>query len=475
MNKNRINELWEDTLSVISMGLRSFSDALAAQGTEVLHVDWRPPAGGDPLMLAALDSLRPFEEKINRANDTALEMMIDAQPVLADLRPAREAIPGMKENVILHAGPPIGWEKMCGPMRGAIAGALIYEGKAKSIKEAEKLAASGEIAFSPCHHHSAVGPMAGIISPSMWVFCVENKSRGNRAFATINEGLGNVLRFGACGPEVIEKLKWIEKTLAPSLAKAITRSGGIGIKSLIAHALLMGDECHNRNVAATGLFLRAVMPHLLSTDLDKETLGRIFQFISGNDHFFLNLSMAASKATVDAIEGLPYSTVMCAMARNGVEIGIRVAGLGDRWFTAPAGEPKGLYFPGYSAADGCLDLGDSTITETAAIGGFAMASAPAIVKFIGGIPADAIRYTKEMYEICWGIHRDFQLPALDFRGTPAGVDIRKVVETGITPIINTGVAHKNPGIGQIGAGILRANMGCFREALAEFARTYSKK
>ncbi|MCX6356607.1 MAG: DUF1116 domain-containing protein [Candidatus Aureabacteria bacterium] len=399
--------------------------------------------------------------------------MITSQPVLTDIRPAREVIPGMKDNLILHAGPPIAWEKMCGPMRGAIAGALLYEGKAKSLEEAERLAGSGKIGFSPCHHHGAVGPMAGIISPSMWVFCVKNETHGNMAFATLNEGLGKVLRFGANSPDVIQRLKWMEETLAPSLAAAIRISGGINLKTLIAQALLMGDECHNRNVAATGLFLRMITPHLLATDLDKDAIKGIFQFITGNDHFFLNLSMAASKATVDPLNGLAYSTIMFAMARNGVEIGIRVAGLGDRWFTTRAGEPKGFYFPGFSAADGCLDLGDSTITETAAIGGFAMASAPAIVKFVGGVPADAIRYTKEMYEISWGIHRDFQMPALDFRGTPAGVDILKVIETGITPIINTGVAHKKPGIGQIGAGILRADMKCFRDAIEAFAKKYA--
>ena len=475
MKSNRINELWSDKLQVISMGLKSFTESMAAQRSAgVVHVDWRPPAGGDLQMLAAIDCFSPFEKKIAEANDRAIEIMISAQPVLTDLRPAREAIPGMKDNLILHAGPPIGWEKMCGPMRGAIAGALIYEGKAKSLADAEQIAASGKIEFSPCHHHRAVGPMAGVISPSMWVWRIENKTHGNPAFATLNEGLGKVLRFGANTPDVITRLKWMETTLAPALAAAVRRAGGINIKSLIAQALLMGDECHNRNVAATGLFLRAITPHLLATDLNKETIAQIFQFISGNDHFFLNLSMAASKATVDPLMGIGYSTIMCAMARNGVEIGIRVAGLGDRWFTAPAGEPKGFYFPGYSAADGCLDLGDSTITETAAIGGFAMASAPAIVKFVGGVPADAIRYTREMYEICWGVHRDFQLPALDFQGTPAGVDVRKVVETGITPIINTGVAHKDPGVGQIGAGILRANMTCFKDALTAFAKTYSE-
>ncbi len=470
---SKIRELLKDKPKVVSMGLKSFTDSISAQGAQAIHVDWKPPAGGDTELLSLLDSLRPLEEKIRKANDEALERMINSQPVLIDIRPARDAIPGMRDNLILHAGPPVEWDRMCGPVRGAIMGALIYEGKAKSLDEAEKLARSGKIDFSPCHHHSAVGPMAGVISPSMWVFCLKNQTYGNMAFATLNEGLGKVLRFGAYGKDVIERLKWMEKTLAPSLSKAVKNSGGINIKSIIAQALLMGDECHNRNVAATSLLLRVLTPCLLATDLDKGTVKEIFDFITGNDHFFLNLSMPACKATVDTTKGLEYSTIMCSMARNGTEIGLRIAGLGGSWFTAPAGEPKGLYFPGFSAKDGCLDLGDSTITETAAVGGFAMASAPAIVKFVGGSPEDAIRYTKEMYEICWGTHRDFQMPALDFRGTPAGVDILKVVETGITPIINTGVAHKDPGIGQIGAGILRADMKCFRDALKAFAKKYA--
>ena len=473
MTAHRMADLLKGKPDVISMGLTSFTESIVSQGARAIHVDWKPPAGGDPAALAALDALQPFSEKIRQANDRALGMMIDAQPVLVDIRPAREVIPGMTDRTILHAGPPIAWEDMCGPMRGAVAGALVYEGKARNVGEAEKFAASGKIDFSPCHHHSAVGPMAGVISPSMPVFCVRNETAGNTAYATLNEGLGKVLRFGANSPEVLERLKWMGEVLAPSLAKALKLGGGINIKNLIAQALMMGDECHNRNVAATGLFLRAVTPRLLAADIDRETVGRVFQFITGNDHFFLNLSMAASKATADTVNGITHCTIMSAMARNGVEIGIRVAGLGDRWFTAPAGEPKGLYFPGFSAADGCPDLGDSTITETGALGAMAMAAAPAIVKFVGGSPADAIRATTEMYEITWGTHRDYQLPTLDFRGTPAGVEIRKVVETGILPIINTGVAHRKPGIGQIGAGILRADMRCFRGALEAFAKNYA--
>lgn len=413
-----------------------------------------------------------LSQRIEEANRAAVEHLMDSQPVLVGISPAAEAIPGMTARTILHAGPPIGWERMCGPVRGAIMGALIYEGLAKTTEEAGELAADGEIRFHPCHHHQTVGPMAGVVSSSMPVWMVLNKSFGNFAFCTLNEGLGKVLRFGAYSREVVQRLKWIEEVLGPSLQRALEASGGINLKNIIAQALQMGDECHNRNVAATTLFLKEILPHLLDSDLERSVVKEVSDFIAGNVHFFLNLSMAACKATADSILGLKDSTVVNAMARNGTEFGLRVAGLGDRWFTAPAGIPKGLYFPGYSEEDANPDLGDSTIAETAGIGGFAMASAPAIVKFVGGTPADAQEYTREMYEICVAKHRDLQLPALDFLGTPVGIDIRRVVETGIAPIINTGIAHREAGIGQIGAGILRAPMECFQEALIAFGEQY---
>ncbi len=455
--------LFGKRLKVIDLGLESFHESLKEQGVEVLHVDWRPPVPG-ARMLAKLDN-----RAINRANREAVKRMIDSQPLLVDIEQTKDVIPGMTKRTILHAGPPVEWKRMCGPIKGAIMGALIYEGLARNPEEAKKLAASGKIKFSPCHHHNAVGPMAGIISASMYVFVVKNEKFGNYAYCTLNEGLGKVLRFGAYSEEVIERLKWMEKVLAPGLKKAVKISGGINIKNLIAQALQMGDECHNRNVAATSLFIKEIIPHLLKTDLNKKTIGEIIEFVSGNVHFFLNISMAACKATADTILSFKNSSLVSAMARNGTEIGIRVAGLGKRWFTAPAGMPKGLYFAGYSEKDANPDLGDSTISETAGIGGFAMASAPAIVQFIGGNPQDAIRYTKEMYEIVVAKHDTYKIPSLDFIGTPIGIDIRKIVETGITPFINTGIAHKKPGIGQIGAGILRAPMSIFEEALTTFA------
>ena len=412
-------------------------------------------------------------EKIKQANQEAVKRIMESRPVLKDIRQAREIIPGMEQNLILHAGPPIEWDKMCGPVKGAVMGAMVYEGLANDIEEAEKLAGSGQIRFEPCHHHQTVGPMAGVVSSSMYVFCVENETYGNFAYCTLNEGLGKVLRFGAYSQEVIERLKWMEKVLAPYLSNAVKISNGINVKSIISQALQMGDECHNRNVAATNLLLKEFILLLLKTDLDKEKIANIVEFISNNPHFFLNLSMAACKATADTILGLEYSTIVSAMARNGTEIGIRVAGLGDEWFTAEAGHPKGLYFAGFKEEDSNPDLGDSTISEVGGIGAFAMASAPAIVKFVGGSPQDALMYTREMYEICVARHQDFRIPVMDFMGTPIGLDIRKVVEAGITPIINTGIAHKEPGIGQIGAGMLRAPMEMFEKALVRFSDKYT--
>jgi len=460
-------DLIKNDLNVVNMGLESFHESLQNQSKSSIQMDWKPPAGGKVELLKALSGK---EEKIEEANKKALKRLVEANPVLVDVQRAIDIIPGMHEKMILHAGPPVKWENMAGPVRGAVMGALVYEGFADDVESAEKLADSGEIEFAPCHHHNTVGPMAGVVSPSMFVFCVKNLTHGNIAHCTINEGLGKVLRFGAYDKEVIKKLKWMEKTLAPALLKAISvKREGINLKSITAQALMMGDECHNRNVAGTSLFLREITPLLLTARLDREVVKEVFEFITSNNHFFLNLSMAACKAISDTINGLENSSVMYAMARNGTEIGIRIAGLGDRWFTAPAGNPKGLYFPGYSEKDACPDLGDSTISETAGIGGFAMASAPAIVKFVGGTPDDAIKYTRQMGEIVVGRHRDYQMPAMNFLGTPLGVDIRKVVETGITPIINTGIAHKDPGVGQIGAGILYAPMEMFESAIRALA------
>jgi len=412
---------------------------------------------------------------IERANQEAASRILRAKPTLVGISTAGEAIPGMKKNMILHAGPPVTWEKMCGPMRGAVIGGLILEGMAQGRAEAEALAASGEILFDSCHHHSAVGPMAGVVTWSMPVWVMKNKTFGNQAYCTLNEGLGKVLRYGAFSEEVIARLRWMAEELAPILGKALMRHGEIDMKSMIAQALLMGDEGHNRNRAGTSLFIRELAPDLAALDVDREKVAKVLSFLHNNDHFFLNLSMPACKCTVDPAAGIEASSVIVTMARNGTEFGIRVSGLGRRWFTGPASMVEGLYLPGFSARDAAPDIGDSVITETAGIGGFAMAAAPAIVKFVGGTPKDALHVTRQMYEITIAENDTYQIPFLDFRGTPTAIDLIKVVETGILPAINTGIAHKEPGIGMVGAGLVRPPESCFHEAFETFVKKYAKK
>jgi hypothetical protein len=455
-------------LRAVTAGSELFADALAAQGVPLSRVDWRPPAGADPEVAAILAGL--WSDAVEAANREALARLTAAQPVLIDVRPALEVVPGMSPETVLHAGPPIAWDRMSGPVRGAVVGALLYEGLARTPAAAERLAASGAVRFDPCHHHAAVGPMAGIITASMPVMVVENRVHGNRAYATLNEGLGKVLRYGANSPDVIERLHWIGASLGPALGSAVRASGGIDARGLIAQALQMGDECHNRNRAASALLIKALAPHLAGLGLPGADLARIFTFAGGNEHFFLNLAMAASKAATDAAHGIALSSLVTAMARNGTDFGIRVSGLGDRWFTAPAEMPVGLFFPGFTAEDANPDLGDSAITETAGIGGFAMAGAPAIVRFVGGTPADALRATRLMYEITCGESDAFRLPSLDFRGTPTGIDVRLVVQTGILPQITTGMAHRLAGVGQVGAGVVRPPMACFVAALRALAQ-----
>ena len=409
---------------------------------------------------------------IESANTEATQRMMEARPVVIGMGKAIDEIPGMRPNLLLHAGPPITWERASGPMQGAITGALIFEGKAKNEAEAQTLVESGEIQLEPCHHHQSVGPMAGIISPSMSVYILENKTHGNKSFSNLNEGYGKVLRYGAYSDEVLERLRWMEEVMAPVLGKAIELSGGIDIRVLLAESLHMGDEGHNRNKAGSIIFTKNLAPNIVRAAKDAEVAAKIIDTLGENALSVLNPVMAACKAMVDTARDIEGSTIVSVMARNGTDFGIRVSGLGERWFTAPVAVPQGLYFPGFTAEDSSGDIGDSTITETAGIGGFAMASAPAIVTFVSGTPRDALNATLEMYEICFSEHKYFTIPPLDFRGTPTGIDIRKVVEKGITPRINTGIAHKDAGVGQVGAGLVRPPMSLFEEALVAYAEKY---
>jgi hypothetical protein len=460
MADKKINDLFGKPISVVNVGLAGMAEPMTRQEVPVIDVDWRPPADGVQRLRATRSGV-----DMDAANEEVVRRIKQGRAVLTGMGIAKDVIPGYHDRLFLHAGPPVTWERMCGPMRGAVMGALIYEGIAADEQEAERIASTGEIEFAPCHHYHTVGPMAGVVSPSMPVFIVENKTYGNKAYSTQNEGLGKVLRYGGMGPEVYERLKWMEQVLYPVLAKALAAiPDGIDIKSIIAQAMHMGDESHNRNRAATSLLLRAFAPALARTSDDREVLAKVIEFIDRNDHFFLNLSMAAGKATLEPAEGVEGSTIVTVMARNGTDFGIRLASMPERWFTAPADQVNGLYFPGFTVDDANPDIGDSTITETAGYGGFAMAAAPAITQFVGGTPDMALQATREMYEITFSEHEGYTIPILNFRGTPLGIDVRKVMETGILPQINTGIAHRLPGFGMVGAGILRAPKKCFADA-----------
>jgi len=474
MNEQKIDRLLTDAPSVINIGLEGFADDLAIQGADVIQVNWSPPGAGNSELAALLSKLVDMGNTgmIEAANEEAVTRMLSADPVLVDVIPAAEAIPNLKERMILQAGPPIEWERMCGPMRGAVTGIAVFEGWAPDLDTAGEMAQLGEFEFHPNHHFDAVGPMTGMTTISQPLMVVENRASGNRAYCAINEGLGKVMRFGGNDAEVLARLAWLRDVLGPAMGKALRSGEGVPLKSLIARGLTMGDEMHQRNVACSGLTLRALSPALAATAEDTTSLSEALAFMGGNDQFFLNIAMAMGKAIMDPVRDIGGSSIVTAMSRNGTDFGIRVSGTGDTWFTAPVEMPEGLYFPGFTEADANPDMGDSTIVETVGLGGFAMGAAPAVAGFVGaGAASDAANYTRTMGEITAGENPEWTIPALDYLGVPTGIDIRLVVETGIAPTINTGIAHKEPGVGQVGAGVVRAPMACFEQALTALAES----
>jgi hypothetical protein len=414
---------------------------------------------------------------IDEANQAVIDKITSAQPFLMDVVPAKSVIAELNNKTLLHAGPPIKWEQMTEPMKGSCYGAAIFEGWATNEEEADKMLSNGEVEFIPCHHVNAVGPMGGITSGNMPVFVVENKEAGNRAYCIMNEGIGQVLRFGAYNEEVVNRLHWMKEVLGPALSKAVKlMDEGMNLNVIVAKAITMGDEFHQRNIAASALFMKDIMPFLLKTDISKEDLETVTKFLADTDQFFLNIMMAFGKVVMDSARTIEEGTVVTAMTRNGFEFAIRVSGMGDRWFKAPVNMPEGLFFTGYSQDDANPDIGDSAITETFGVGGMAMIAAPGVTRFVGAGGFDAAQnISNEMKEICIDHNPNLSIPTWDFKGACLGIDIRKVVETGITPIINTGIAHKKAGVGQIGAGTVRAPLDCFNQALEALVDKYTNQ
>ncbi len=465
--------------AVTTVGVDLFAEALEAQAVTAHRVDWRPPLTGTESALRQVLA----DPRRRDANAEAVKRVLAAGAELVDVRPAAEAL-DLAPGTFLHAGPPLAFADASGPMRGALIGAMLFEQLADDAPEAERLLSLGElrdgspITLSPCHHHRAVGPMAGVVSPSMWVFEVRDPGSGRSAFCSLNEGLGKVLRYGAYSDDVVARLHWMSGVLGPLLQTAVRRrvqsaAGPVDIKSIVAQMLQMGDEGHNRNRAGTMMLVRELVPELLDlTGPDApvpKQVAEVVRFCNGNDHFFLNLVMPACKVALDAGRDVPGSTLVVAMARNGTEFGIQVSGTGDQWFTGPALVPEGLYLGDYGPDDANPDIGDSAITETAGIGGFSMAAAPAIVAFVGGDSTTAVTTTLRMYEITLAEHPVFQIPAMGFRGSPVGIDVTAVARTRILPQINTGMAGKHAGVGQVGAGLVTPPEDCFTAAMTALA------
>ena len=410
-----------------------------------------------------------LKQKITQANDEATRRLMAGDPVLVDVAPAREVIPGLEGKVITHSGPPIEWRRMCGAQQGAVIGMVLYEGWAEDTKAARAMLDRGEVQLEPNHHHQAVGPMAGTISPSAPVWVVENRVFGNRAFCRQVEGRQ---QFGEYSQEALDGLRRWRDLWAPTLREALRHIGNLDLNPIIIQALQMGDELHNRNSASSSLFANRMAVALLQAGIPKERALPTMQYLAGHNLLFLGLAMACGKVTADPARGVEHSAVVTAMCRNGTEFGIQVSGLGDAWFTAPAPAVEGLYLPGYAKADAGLDMGDSAITETIGWGAFTLGGAPGILPLVGGTPEEALHHSREMRKITTGVHPIYRMPAFGFEGTSVGIDIRKVVQLNLAPIIDTAIAHRESGHPIIGAGLTRAPMECFVKALRAFGERY---
>lgn len=471
-----LSPLFQSELRVISAGVGGFPEALRRQAVPVLDLDWRPPADGDAGLVAILTALATSGElaqQIEAANQETLRRIVEGNPQIVDVAPAGEAI-GLPAHTVLHAGPPIEWARMCGPQRRAVLGAIQFEGWAEDAAAAEALVASGRVRLSPNHAFGAVGPMTGVISPAMPVLVARNETFGNYAYSTFNEGRGNTLWFGICDQGTLQRLAWIRDTLGPAMRAAIRCHGPLNVFDIVAQGLQMGDECHARSAACTALLVKRLSASMLDGGVAPRAVAEVLRYADNNNHTFLNFTMAGVKATMDAAHGVPHSTVVTAMARNGVDFMLRVGGLGNHWLLAPVSPmDEAVYYTGYSVRDAAGDIGDSAIIETCGLGGMAIAGAPTVAPFVGGRLADEVAAVERLALVALGRHPRFSLPPMDNQTTPVGLDVRRIVETRIVPFITTGVLHEqSPTVGQIGTGVARAPIGIFDQALVALAQSW---
>jgi hypothetical protein len=399
-------------------------------------------------------------QQVEAANAAALESMLTVQPAWVDVTPLGELFPDLPPMTLTHAGPPVTWERMSGAQRGAVIAAVLYEGWATDPAVASRLAEDGLLNLVPNHDLGGVGPMAGVLSPTMHVFVVRDRVSGRRAYSSIEyDSL-----FGCWDERAMDELRQWNDCFYPALRRALGPLGEVDLIQLMAQALMMGDELHSRQTASSTLLLRALASSIASENPQPTAIATLNQ-LAGNELTFLPLAMAAAKLIASAADGVPLSTIVTAMSRNGTEFGIRTSGTGPAWFTAPAPRIEGVYFPGYREEDAGLDMGDSAITETVGLGAFAMAAAPGIAGLVGKSHGELLASSAEMSQITAGRNPALAVPQWDMSGVLLGIDVRRVVQTGVLPIIDTATAHRDAGHRIIGAGVSRAPAECFTEAL----------
>lgn len=457
-----------DEVAVVNVGLPMFADAIADQGRPVAHVDWRPAAGGDPAAVAALTRLAA-DPRVDEANAEVLRRLDTAVPFLVTVAPAADVVPGMADRTLLHCGPALAWEQVCDPLRRSMRAAVVAEGWADDVAAADELLAAGDVRLEPANHHDTVVPMASAIGPGAPVLVVETSTDDGdvRSYAPINQGPGEVPWFGRDTDAAIARLRLLRDVAGPAIAAILERTGPLDVLALATQGIAMGDDLHMRTQAATNLLARTWLPHVAA--LPDALRVPFAEFLGGNHLFLLTPAMAAAKALTLWAGRVEGSTIVTSMARNGTTFGIRVAG-SDRWYVTdapPVGEA--LYYSGYGPDDAAPDIGDSAVLELVGLGGPAAANSPAVAAFLGGSMADAARATDGFRRICAGASSRFTLPAAGFSGTPVGVDLRAVVETGLTPKVTTGILAAHSGVGQIGAGVATAPLACFTEALLDLA------
>lgn len=404
---------------------------------------------------------------IGTANREAIRRISEGQAILVDLVPAGRVIPQIGPRDFLHAGPPLaGWEQACGPLRGAIVATLLHEGRARTVFEAEEIAASGGVNLVSANSHGVTATFGGVITSSTNVFVVKNDAAGTVGYSAINEGRGKALRYGSHDSGTLARHHWLEGDFAEIVSAAIRQTGGIDLLAILRQALNMGDEGHSRQKAASAMLANILAPHIAAINYPASELARTLRFLAENEIFFLSMTMAAGRAVMRGAENIPHSTLITCMAANGVDWGIQVSGTGAQWFTAPVPPLQGMFFDGYSAADAGPVIGDSEIAETMGLGAMSAAAAPALARYMGGTVADAVKLTERMYGITVAEHPMFKIGAIEFRGAPLGIDVRLALEAGIEPVFNSGIAHRDAGVGQIGAGFGYVPMACCRAAAA---------